>query len=100
MSRFDRRRPKSLKDLLKNFLDNYPHKDKLKRGMILSIWSKTVGKAISEKTENIYFKNGKLILHVKDPVWRHEIHMQRYQIQKRLNKEVDDKIIKDIIVRS
>ncbi|MDZ7689660.1 MAG: DUF721 domain-containing protein [Balneolaceae bacterium] len=100
MSRFRSNKPKPLKDLLKNFLDDYEHKDKLKRGMILSIWSKTVGEKINEKTDNLYFKNGKLIVHVQDPAWRHEIHMQRFQIQKRLNKQVGDKIIKEIVVRS
>lgn len=100
MSRFNQNKPKPLKELLKNFLKEYPHRDKLKRGMILSIWSNAVGEAIAEKTENIYFKDGKLIIHVKDPAWRHEIHMQRFQIMKKLNREVDDKIIKEIVVRS
>ncbi|MFH5831291.1 DUF721 domain-containing protein [Halalkalibaculum sp. DA3122] len=100
MARFSRNKPKALKDLLKNFLDDYPHKNKLKRGMILSIWSKSVGEKIAEKTDNIYFKDGKLIIHVKDPAWRHEIHMQRFQIQKKLNREVGDKIVKEIVVRS
>lgn len=88
-----------MKDLLTSFLKGYPHKDQLKRGMILSIWPKTVGQAIDEQTEKLYFKNGKLIVHVKDPAWRHEIHIQRYQITKKLNREVDDKIVKEIIVR-
>lgn len=100
MSRFSRNKPRPLKELLKSFLKEYPHKDKLKRGMILSIWSKAVGEQIAEKTDRIYFKDGKLIVHVKDPAWRQEIHMQRFQIMKKLNREVDDKIIKEIIVRT
>lgn len=100
MSRFSRNKPKPLKDLLTSFLKEYPHKEKLKRGMILAIWEKTVGKAIAEQTEKMYFKNGKLIIHVKDAAWRHEIHMQRYQIMTKLNREVDDEIVKELIVRS
>ena len=100
MSRFSRNKPKPLSELLKHFLEEYPHKDKLKRGMILSIWAKAVGEAIAEKTEKIYFKNGKLVIHVKDPAWRHEIHMQRYQIRQKLNREVEDEIVEEIVVRS
>ena len=100
MSRFNRNKPKPLKDLLKNFLEEYPHKERLKRGMVLSIWDKAVGEAISEKTEKIYFKEGRHIIHVKDPAWRHEIHMQRYQIKTKLNREVDDEIVKEVVVRS
>lgn len=100
MSRFQSNKPKSLKDLLSDFLESYPHKDKLKRGMVLSIWAETVGPAIAEQTERLYFKNGKLFVHVKNGVWRHEIHMKRYNIAQKLNEEVGDEIVKEIVVKS
>lgn len=100
MSRFGSNKPKPLKDLLSDFIKKYPHKRELKQGMILSIWPRMVGKAIDEQTEDLQFKNGKLIVYVKNPAWRHEIHMKRFSIAKKLNEEVGDKIIDEIIVRS
>ena len=100
MSRFNRNKPKPLKDLLKKFLEQYPHKEPLKRGMVLSVWPETVGEAIAEQTEKLHFKDGRLIIHVRDPAWRHEIHMQRYQLKNKLNSEVGDDVIKEIVVRS
>lgn len=100
MARFRSNKPKPLKDALKDFLDHYPHRKRLKRGMILSLWNQTVGERIAEQTENIHFEHGNLIVHVKNPAWRQEIHMKRFSIAKKLNDKVDEKIIREIVVRS
>nr|WP_205720170.1 DUF721 domain-containing protein [Fodinibius halophilus] len=89
-----------MKDALKDFLDDYPHRKRLKRGMILSMWERTVGKKIAEQTENVHFERGNLVVHVKNPAWRQEIHMKRFSIAKKLNDKVEEKIIKEIVVRS
>lgn len=100
MARFRSNTPKPLSDLLKDYLDDVPYRKRLKRGMILSLWTRTVGVKIAEQTENIHFQNSRLIVTVKNPAWRHEIHMKRYSIAKKLNDKVGEKIIKEIIVRS
>lgn len=100
MARFRTNTPKPLKDLVKDYLDNVPYRKRLKRGMILSIWPEIVGESIAQQTENLRFKHGKLILNVKNPAWRHEIHMKRFSIAKKLNDQVGEKIIKEIVVRS
>ncbi|MDZ7658896.1 MAG: DUF721 domain-containing protein [Aliifodinibius sp.] len=100
MGRYKSNSPKSLKEALKDFLDTYPHRKRLKRGMILSLWEQTVGERIAEQTENLHFEHGNLVVHVKNPAWRQEIHMKRYSIAKKLNDQVDEKIIKEIVVRS
>ena len=100
MSRYRSNSPKPLKDALKDFLDDFPHRKRLKRGMILSIWKQTVGERIADETENIHFEHGNLVVHVKNPAWRQEIHMKRFSIAKKLNDKVEEKIIKEIVVRS
>lgn len=100
MGRFRSNTPKPLKDALKDFLESYPHRKRLKRGMILSLWEQTVGERIAEETENVHFERGNLVVHVQNPAWRQEIHMKRFSIAKKLNEKVDEKIIKEIVVRS
>lgn len=100
MGRFRSNTPKPLKDALKDFLENYPHRKRLKRGMILSLWEQTVGERIAEQTGDLYFERGNLVIHVKNPAWRQEIHMKRFSITKKLNEKVDEQIIKEIVVRS
>lgn len=100
MARFSKNPPKPLSELVNNFLDDIPYRKRLKRGMILSLWAETVGPKINEQTEKIYFEYGNLVIHVKNPAWRHEIHMKRYSISKKLNDKVGEKVIKEMIVRS
>jgi predicted nucleic acid-binding Zn ribbon protein len=100
MNRFNTQTPKPLKDALKDFLNNIPHRKRLKRGMILSLWAETVGPSIAEQTRNVHFEHANLVIHVQSPAWRNEIHMKRFQIAKKLNKQVGEKVIKEIVVRS
>lgn len=100
MSRFRTNPPKPLKELVKNYLDDVPYRKRLKRGMILSLWDETVGESISEQAENVHFEHNNLVIHVHNAAWRHEIHMKRYSIAKKLNDQVGEDIIKEIIVRS
>lgn len=81
-------------------MEDYPHRKRLKRGMILSLWEQTVGERIAEQAENVHFERGNLIVHVKNPAWRQEIHMKRFSIAKKLNDKVDEQIINEIVVRS
>ena len=100
MARFRSDPPKPLKDALKDFMDNVPHRKRLKRGMVLSLWKEKVGERIAEQARNVHFEHGNLVIHVKNPAWRNEIHMKRYSIAKKLNDEVGEKIVKEIVVRS
>ncbi|MFV1885363.1 MAG: DciA family protein [Balneola sp.] len=95
--RFDK--PKSLSTALQDFLDKFPQKKKLKQGMILSAWESVVGERIAFQTEDLHFEGDKLVCRVKNPVWRHEIHANRFNIAKRLNAKVRGQVVADIIVR-
>jgi len=100
MSYFKSNKPKALKDLLEDFIDDYPHRKRLKRGMILSLWPRVVGAAINEQVEDIHFEDDKLVVKVANQIWRHEIHMKRFSIMAKLNREVNEKIIRELVVRS
>ncbi|MDI6400601.1 DUF721 domain-containing protein [Balneolaceae bacterium ANBcel3] len=97
---FRKKQPQALGRLLDDFVESYPHRVSLKRGMILSLWPRVIGKAITEQVHNLKFQGSRLVLFVDDPSWRHEIHMQRHMIAKKLNKAVNEEIIRDIIVKT
>lgn len=94
------RDPKPLSAVLKDYIKEFPHRKRLKKGLILSQWPKIVGDAIARQSENIHFEGDRLIVTVKNPAWRQELHMQRYAITKKLNRSVKEEIIKEIIVRA
>lgn len=94
------KKPEPLGGLLKNFLKRIPHRTELKRGMVLHFWPEVVGSKIAEITSNVHFEGERLIVEVKNPAWRHELHANRYSLAKKLNDKVDAKIVKEIIVRA
>lgn len=94
------RSPKSMNELLKEFMKRLPQKAELKRGMVLHIWPKVVGSRIQAATNNLKFRGSTLIVTVSNEAWRHEIHANRYSIAKKLNEQVDSKVVKEIVVRT
>lgn len=94
------KKPQALGDLIDDFIEDFPNRISLKRGMILSAWPDIVGLAIAEQTENLHFKGDKLFLQIANPAWRHEVHMQRHTIAAKLNRKVNEKIIREIIVKA
>lgn len=96
--RFDK--PKSLGSALQDYLEKFPQKKKLKQGMILAAWPEVVGERIAAQTSDLHFEGDKLVCSVRNQVWRHEIHSNRFGIAKRLNAKVKGQVVADIIVRS
>ena len=96
--RFDT--PKPLSESLKKYLDKFPHKKKLRQGMILSSWEDVVGERIASQVKDIHFEGDRLVVKVSNQVWRHEIHANRFSIAKRLNAKVKAQVVGEIIVRS
>ena len=97
---FHRKKPRPLKDLLDDFIENYPDKTAIKRGMVLALWPELVGESVRGQVRDLKFQGSRLILFVADPSWRHEIHMQRHNIARKLNEAVKGEIVREIIIKN
>lgn len=93
-------KPQSMDNLLKEFMKKIPHRTKLQRGMILHVWPEVVGEKIAKVSKNLHFEGNRLVVEVENSAWRHEIHMNRFSIAKKLNDKVDSKVVKEIVVRA
>jgi len=71
----------------------------MKRGLVLHFWPEVVGEQVSKITKDVYFERDRLIVKVVNDAWRHELHMNRYSIKKKLNVKVGSEVVKDVIVR-
>jgi len=87
-------------ELLKEFMKRIPHRTKLQRGMVLHVWPEIVGDKIAAVSKNLHFEGNRLVLEVDNSAWRHEIHMKRFSITKKLNEKVGSKVVQEIIVRA
>jgi predicted nucleic acid-binding Zn ribbon protein len=92
-------KPKALDSLLKDFMKRIPQRSEMKRGLVLHFWPDVVGEQVSKITKDVYFERDRLIVKVINDAWRHELHMNRYSIKKKLNAKVGSEVVKDVIVR-
>lgn len=68
----------------------------LKQESAVLFWGEIVGGVISSATEAVGVEKGVLTIKTDSPTWRQELHMQKNEIIKKINKKIGSKAIKDI----
>ena len=91
--------PKSLDQILRDYLKKMPRRKELKRGMALHLWPQVVGDRVARATQDLRFEGSRLIVKVENDAWRHEVHMNRHTIRQALNSRVGGNLIKELVVR-
>ncbi len=82
-------------DLLKELRIDH----KLKEVRIINSWGELLGTNIQRATNNIFVKNRVLFVYLKSPIVRNELMMMKSAIIKKLNEQVGEKVIDDIVLR-
>ena len=89
----------SIADALKEFLK----KSKLKSGMqamqVKDAWEKIMGKTISNYTDKIEIINSTLFIYTSVAPLKHELTHQKSQIIERVNEELGEKVILEVVVK-
>lgn len=94
-----RRKPQSLGKALQDFFDTIPNKKQIKRALAITNWNEIVGERIALETHEVRIEGTKLIVFMKNSLWRHEVHAQRYIILNKLNQSVGEEVLSEIIVK-
>lgn len=89
----------SIGDALKEFLK----KSKLKSGMqamqVKDAWEKIMGKTISNYTDKIEIINSTLFIYTSVAPLKHELTYQKSKIMERVNEELGEKVILEVVVK-
>ncbi|MGN6297308.1 MAG: DUF721 domain-containing protein [Ginsengibacter sp.] len=89
----------SIGDALKEFLK----KSKLKSGMqamqVKDAWEKIMGKTISNYTDKIEIINSTLFIYTSVAPLKHELTYQKSKIIDRVNEELGEKVISEVVVK-
>ena len=62
----------------------------------IDVWEEVVGRAISQNTETVSVEKRVLTIKTRNATWRQELQLQKTNIIRKLNKELNKNIIKDI----
>lgn len=70
---------------------------KIKQASIEHLWPEMVGPEIAGHTRVLKTDAGRLLVAVDSPVWRQELMYQRDAFIARLNQELEEEIVSDIM---
>jgi len=95
------RRSKTTKidELISQILKESNLDSRLKEVDLINSWEKIIGKNVARTTTNIYIRNRILYVHLRSSIVRNELLMVRDGLKNALNREVNAKIIDNIIFR-
>ena len=87
----------SLRNELDEFMEYIGLSEKMQEMKILKVWNECVGDTISKFSKPVDIKKNKLYVSVESAVWRYELSARKEEILERVNQNIKNKVIKDII---
>ncbi|MBI3189691.1 MAG: DUF721 domain-containing protein [Ignavibacteriales bacterium] len=91
--------PKQLGGVLDSVIQNLGLGPRLKKAEALDKWGDIVGEQIARVTKPVRVEGETLVIHVTSSVWRNELVFLKRELIVKVNKAMQQDIIKDIIFR-
>ncbi|MBI5885791.1 MAG: DUF721 domain-containing protein [Deltaproteobacteria bacterium] len=91
--------PVNIKDVLSTALHSLGFSARLKEYSIIERWPACVGEAVAKRCAPVRLVEGVLYCTVVSPAWITELGYQKKDIACRLNRELGEPLVKDIIFR-
>lgn len=88
---------KTLKEAMEQMLKVYRLKHKYDETYAVSSWEEVVGKAVANRTKEIFIREQKLYLRIESSVVKNELKMMRQQIIERLNEKAGAEVVLEMI---
>ena len=85
--------------VIKKLLKDQKLEGRLKELDVLELSEKLLGKNLMKYINDLSVKNGTLIIKIKSAVVRNELSYQKSEIIKKINKQVGNKILQEIILK-
>lgn len=88
-----------LGDAIKAYLKALGLERKMLEHRLINSWGDTLGNAVAKNTSNLYIYKGVLFVELRSALIRQELLMMKTALIERLNQNVGQKIITDIVFR-
>jgi len=93
------RNPKHISNAISSLVQQLGIEVKIKQGEVLDAWTRIVGDHIAKVAIPTGIRNGKLFVHVTHSTWRNELIFLKQELIAKINKEMKQEIVKEIIFR-
>jgi len=88
---------KSIKEALEQMLKVYKIKRRFDETAVVAHWPQIVGKAVANRTKELYISNKKMFIRIESSVIKNELLLMRTQIIQKINEEAGDVLVEEII---
>ncbi len=99
MSRSPWRQPVRIVEAIPVAFQRLGLEGRFRQGKIWAVWPAVVGPHIARRAQPHGLWQGRLIVHVTDPVWLHHLSMMRHQVIAALNEKLGESVVRDLILR-
>ncbi len=93
------RHPTKLSDVLADYLRRAGLSAPIGRARAVIAWEDLAGAQIARVTDSVWVKDKKLYVKLRSSVWRHELHMQRFEWLEKLHESLGSEEITEIVFR-
>ena len=88
----------TIKEAIEKMLDVYRLRRKFDETSLVAAWPELMGKAIANRTKQLYIRDKKLFIKVESSVVKSELAMMRSQIIGRMNEHVGQVVIEEVVL--
>ncbi|MFB2121400.1 DUF721 domain-containing protein [Parapedobacter sp. 2B3] len=88
----------TIKEAIEKMLEVYKLRRKFDETALVAAWPQLMGKAIANRTKQLYIRDKKLFVKVESAVIKNELVLMRSQIIGRLNEHVGQVVIEDLVL--
>ncbi len=88
---------KSMKEAIEQMLQVYKIKKRFDETSLLNAWPEMMGKAVANRTTQLYIRDRKLYVRLDSSVLRNELVMIRSQILERMNDRAGSVVLDEVI---
>jgi len=94
-----RNKTQTIDELVKAYMKSMGIDEKVKEVKLQRMWPEIVGRTIAGKTRELRLHKGVLFIYLTSSVVRNELYMIRDALIKRINEQLAEELIYDIVVR-
>lgn len=87
----------TLKEAVEKMLSVYKLRSKFDQTSVVALWPEIMGKAIANRTKQIYVSQQKLFVRIESSVIKNELLMVRTGIIQKINERTGSEVITEII---
>lgn len=89
--------PPSVGSMIQAVIDRWGLRNRLNETRVMEAWATIAGTHVNAVTDRVWVKGRRLHVRLTSAAWRHELHHQRQEWCRELNRHLGETLVDDII---